>query len=240
MQKKTMQALIAATVIGVACQLGPGETAGAQKQPRNTVEDPVSPQADALKSRILSETSTFSEKVKIDIDPARLFYSTLGGGILATVPAKGLEKLDPKNLPKTGVDIGIVLLTVPITTRNGQQVPAGVYKARWIISKGTAELLNEQGKTVAAVVAKAPKLGQSPQRDSSDVRNAIYTRSHEGRPRLRDESCDTCSLKPAQFAGGGSFTRCYGLLLFCCETRNPYFGGETICRWCGFCFGLWW
>jgi hypothetical protein len=201
--------------------------------------------ADELKSQILASISAFSDKANIAVDPGRLFYSTIKGGIVATVPARGVEAINLKELRGAAVDLGVVLLTVDIATADGKQVPPGVYKTRLVISedgtKGRAELADEVGKTVAAVDTEPPKIGKIDGRSHPAPHAAMYQLGGARESKLIAASSPTRVTGAAQY-GGSSFTRCYGFLLFCCESRDswdPRFGRETICRWCGFCFGFW-
>jgi hypothetical protein len=182
---------------------------------------------DALGSQIMDTISTFAEKVNIEIDANTLFYSTLQNGLVATALSKGVDKIDSQ-IPLVGtIDIGVVMLTVPITTEDNQQVPPGIYKAQWSgaleTSINKAKLIDEYGQTIASINAAPPHLGEC---------------SLQQQPSALEFQLKPVQLEYGQFHGS-SFTRCYGFLLFCCESRDPYACGETICHWCGFCFGVW-
>jgi hypothetical protein len=198
--------------------------------------------ADKLKSQALSKLTAFSEKVKMTIQPDKLFYSTLRNGIVATVPAKGVESFNPQNSKAAVVDLGVVLLTTDVAAADGEKIPPGLYKARWVapkgLAKGKAELLDEQGRTVAAVATGQPTLGEDRRRVLPAPPDFMEKSLEARQASVLGASRNLRQPLSVQYRGS-SFTRCYGFLLFCCEARDPWFGGETICRWCGFCFGFW-
>jgi hypothetical protein len=206
------------------------------------VSTPGGQSADELKSQLLSKITVFAEKAKLDIDSGKLFYATVRKGLVATVPVKSAEKVDPRTLANGAIDVGVVLLTVEVPTSDGKTIPPGIYRARWVVTeeggKGSAELLDEQNRTIVALKGITPKLGRL-HRDYQGPSTRCCTNDVTTSSKLVAASYDTSGIAPGQY-GGSDFTRCYGILLFCCYSNYPYYGGETICRWCGFCFGLWW
>jgi hypothetical protein len=198
-----------------------------------------------VKAQLLSSMRDVAKKENIAVDEARMFYGSLNDGLVAAVPAVGVEKLNAKDFAD-GQNIGVVYFSSAASTREKKEISPGTFVARIVgdpsAPNAKAQLL-QKGKVVAEVTMQAPckapldNMSLTDQLPLSGVMRNVADK--QGQPVYTNAFLSGGrNDMAAMLAQEGGFTRCYGFVMYC---KVGYGGGYYSDRWywCGFCFGIW-
>lgn len=198
-----------------------------------------------VKTQILPSMREAAKKEGLSIDESRLFYGSVNDGLVATVPAVGVEKIATKDFAN-GQNIGLLYSSAAIMTPAKKEIPAGVYVARIVgdpsMPNAKGQLL-QSGKVVAeATIQKPcnPPPAKMAQLESPPFRSAMAKlREVQNQPSYENAFFNRQNELPMLVQADAVTTRCYGFVMYC---RLAYPGGYYSDRWywCGFCFGFWW
>jgi hypothetical protein len=198
-----------------------------------------------LKAQLLSSIRDVAKNEKVAVDEARMFYGSLNDGLVAAVPAVGVEKLKAKDFAD-GQNIGVVYFSSPASTKEKGEISPGIFVARIVGDPNAPNAraqLTRKGKVIAEVTM------QTPCKESSGNTSPTSQLPLGGVMRMvadkQGQSVFTNAFLSAgrndmanTFVQEGGFTRCYGFVMYC---KVGYSGGYYSERWywCGFCFGVW-